>query len=74
MQLRILKKTGKCTQKNQTFGEAERRSEGEERRGRGSPRRPIVSYAFTVVMMHLAAGPLLLLKFYESSLAHILLQ
>lgn len=43
-------------------------------RGRGSPRRPIVSDAFTVVMMHPAAGPLLSLKLYEASLAHILLQ
>ncbi len=42
--------------------------------GRGSPRGPIVSDAFTVVMMRHAAGPLLSLKLYEASLAHILLQ
>ncbi len=71
-------KTGDCThtQKNQTYGVADRTSEGEatKGRGRGSPRRPIVSDAFTVVMMHRAAGPLLSLKLYEASLAHVLLQ
>lgn len=43
-------------------------------RGRGSPRGPIVSDAFTVAMMHRVAGPLLSLKLYEASLAHVLLQ
>lgn len=70
------KKTPGCTPKNRTYGDAERTSEGEATRGRGrgSPRRPIVSNSFTVVMMHRAAGPLLSLKLYEASLAHILLQ
>lgn len=39
-----------------------------------SPKRPIVSSAFTVATMHHAAGPFLSLKLYEASLAHILLQ
>ena len=43
-------------------------------RGRGCPWRSIVSDAFTVAMMHHAAGPLLSLKLYEASLAHVLLQ
>lgn len=41
---------------------------------RRNPTRPIVSSALTVVMMYGAAGPLLSLKLYEASLAHILLQ
>lgn len=43
-------------------------------RGKGSLTGPIESDAFIVVMMHRAAGPLLSLKLYEASLAHILLQ
>lgn len=50
------------------------RGEQTRGRGRGSPGRPILSDAFTVVMMHHAAGLLLSLKLYEASLAHILLQ
>lgn len=62
--------------KNRTYGGDERTSKQKatRHRGRGSPRRPIVSDAFTVVMMHRATGPLLSLKLYEASLAHILLQ
>lgn len=62
--------------RNRTYGDAGRTSEGGTMRGRGreSPGGPIVSDAFTVVMMHRAAGPLLSLKLYEASLAHILLQ
>lgn len=60
--------------KNRTYGGAERTSKEEATRGEGSLRRPIESDAFTVVMMHRAAGPLLSLKLYEASLARILLQ
>lgn len=50
------------------------REQATRRGSRENPRRPITSSAFTVVMMHRAAGPLLSLKFYEASFAHILLQ
>ena len=46
----------------------------ESTRCRRNLKRPIVSSAFTGAMMHHAAGPLLSLKLYEASLAHILLQ
>lgn len=53
--------------KNRTYGDAETTSKEEATRGKASLRRPIVSDAFTAVMMHRAAGPVLSLKLYEAS-------